>query len=65
MEVKAQFSGHLRSPDITPLDVFLWVYVKDIMYQTKTSDITDLNQKITDAIMTTDKAMLQRNRVRA
>ena len=30
-----------RSPDITPLDFFLWGYVKDIVYQTKIRKITD------------------------
>lgn len=28
-----------------PLDFFLWGYVKDIMYQAKIGDITDLKQK--------------------
>lgn len=49
-----------RSPDITPLDFFLWGYVKDIVYRTKIRDISDLKQKITDAIATIDEAMLQR-----
>ena len=51
-----------RSPDITPLHFFLWVHVKDIVYRTKIGDITDLKQRITDAIATTDEAlcMLQR-----
>ena len=49
-----------RSPDITPLDFFLWGYVKDIVYRTKIRDITDLKQKITDVIATIDEAMLQR-----
>ena len=49
-----------RSPDITPLDFFLWGYVKDIVYRTKIRDITDLKQRITDAIATIDEAMLQR-----
>ena len=31
-----------RSLDITPLDFFLWGYVKDIIYQTKVRDINDL-----------------------
>lgn len=32
--------------------------VKDIVCQTKISDITDLKQKITDAIVTIDEATL-------
>lgn len=49
-----------RSPDITPLDFFLWGYVKDIVYRTEVRDITNLKQRITDAIATIDEGMLQR-----
>ena len=49
-----------RSPDITPLDFFLWGYIKDIVYRTKVQDITDLKQRISNAIATIDEAMLQR-----
>jgi len=49
-----------RSPDITPLDFFLWGYVKDIVYQTKVRDIADLKQRIRNAIATIDGPMLQR-----
>jgi hypothetical protein len=42
------------------LDFFLWGYVKDIVYRTKVWDITNLKQRITDAIATTDEGMLQR-----
>ena len=44
------------SPDITPLDFFLWGYVKDIVCRTKVRNITDLKQ----SIATIDEAMLQR-----
>ena len=53
-------SWPLRSPDITPLDFFLWDFVKDIVYRTKVRDITDLKQRISNAIATIDEAMLQR-----
>ena len=49
-----------RSPDITPLDFFLWGYVKDIVYRTKVRDITELKQGISNAIDTIDEAMLPR-----
>ena len=49
-----------RSPDITPLDFFLWGYVKDIVYRTKVRDIDDLKQRISNAITTIDETMLQR-----
>ena len=48
-----------RSPDITPLDFFLWGYVKDIVYKTKVRDIDDLKQRIFNAMTTIDEAMLQ------
>ena len=34
-----------RSPDITPLDFFLWGYVKDIAYRTNVRDISNLKQE--------------------
>lgn len=49
-----------RSPDITPLDFFLWGYVKDIVYRSKIRNITNLIKRITDAIDTIDESMLQR-----
>jgi hypothetical protein len=42
------------------LDFFLWGYVKDIVYRTKVRDITNLKQRITDAIATIGEGMLQR-----
>jgi len=41
-----------RSPDITPLDIFLWVYVKDKVFSTPVPDITNLKARITDAFAT-------------
>ena len=40
--------------------LFLWGYVKDIVYRTKIRDINDLKQRITEAIATIDEALLQR-----
>ena len=37
-----------------------WGYVIDIVYRTKVRDITNLKQRITDAIATIDEGMLQR-----
>ena len=51
-----------RSTDITSLDFFLWGYVKDMVYRTKVRDITELKQRISNAIDTSDEAMLQRTR---
>ena len=49
-----------RSPDITPLDFFLWGYVKDVVYCTKVKDISDLKERITAAVNTIAEEMLRR-----
>jgi hypothetical protein len=49
-----------RSPDITPLDLFLWGYVKDRIYATKVRDIRDLRARIVEAVGTVTPDMLQR-----
>jgi len=36
-----------RSPDITPLDFFLWGYVNDKVFSTPVPDITNLKARIT------------------
>jgi hypothetical protein len=36
-----------RSPALTPLDFFLWGYIKDLVYQTKVQDVTELRRRIT------------------
>jgi hypothetical protein len=41
-----------RSPDITPLDFFLWGYVKDKVYVTKVTGVEDLKKRIRDVITT-------------
>ena len=41
------------------LDFFLWGYIKNIVYRTKVWDMTDLKQRISNAIATFDEAMLQ------
>ncbi|GBM70342.1 hypothetical protein AVEN_200348-1 [Araneus ventricosus] len=39
-----------RSPDITPLDFYLWGYVKQHVYGEGINDINHLKQRITDFI---------------
>ncbi|GBN01122.1 hypothetical protein AVEN_262299-1 [Araneus ventricosus] len=39
-----------RSPDITPLNIYLWVYVKQHVYSERIDDINHLKQRITDVI---------------
>jgi len=48
-----------RSPDITPLDFFLWRYVKDKVFWTPVPDIRNLKARITDGIATVTEDMLE------
>jgi hypothetical protein len=47
-----------RSPDISPLDFFLWGHVKDMVYSTPIRDVTELRRKITNIIRTITSDML-------
>ena len=47
-----------RSPDLTPLDFFLWGHVKSIVYKTKPLDLADLRRRITLAIRSVTPEML-------
>ena len=49
-----------RSPDITPLDISLWGYVKDIVNRTKVRDVSDLQQRIIETLDTVTVDMLAR-----
>ena len=48
-----------RSPDITPLDFFLWRDVKDKVFSTPVPDITNLKARITDAFDTVTEDVLE------
>jgi len=48
-----------RSPYITPLDFFLWGYVKDKVFSTAVPDITNLKARITDAFATITEDVLE------
>ena len=48
-----------RSPDITPLDFFVWGYVKDKMFSTPVPDITNVKARITDGFATITEDMLE------
>lgn len=43
-----------RSPDLTPLDFYLWGYVKSKVYATSSRDIIELQNKIFDVITNID-----------
>ena len=48
-----------RSPDITPIDFFLWGYIKTLVYETAPPDLNDLQQCIRDACGTVTPVMLR------
>jgi hypothetical protein len=48
-----------RSPHITPLDFFLWVYVKDIVYKTPMTSLEKLKLRIVAAIERITPRMLE------
>ncbi|KFM71471.1 hypothetical protein X975_17910, partial [Stegodyphus mimosarum] len=47
-----------RSPDITPLDFFLWGFVKDNVYRRRVSNMDDLKARMTTEIASVDADML-------
>jgi hypothetical protein len=51
---------HPRSPDITPLNFFLWGYVKDRIYGTEERDLGELRARTVEAVRIITPDMLQR-----
>ncbi len=47
-----------RSPDLTPLDLFLWGYVKDLVFRTQCRNVTQLKRRITTAVRIINGVML-------
>ena len=39
-----------RSPDVTPLDFFLWGYVKDQVFKTQVNELDGLKPRMRDAV---------------
>ncbi len=48
-----------RSPDLMPLDFFLWGYIKTKVYKTKVNDIADLKERIEQEIKARKKETLE------
>ncbi|GBO08300.1 hypothetical protein AVEN_171614-1 [Araneus ventricosus] len=48
------------SPDITPLDFYVWGYVKQHVYSERINDINHFKQRITDVIHTVTPDVLTR-----
>jgi len=49
-----------RSPDLTPLDFFLWGVIKDIVYRQKPTTREDMKGRICEAIRSLDPAQIRR-----
>jgi hypothetical protein len=49
-----------RSPDLNPLDFFLWGYCKELIYRKLPEDLEDLNDKLHYAIWDIDNDILQK-----
>jgi len=49
-----------RSPDLSPLDFFLWGYIKNIVYAEKIKNIQHLQERITSAIENVTRDMIQK-----
>uniref|UniRef100_A0AAF5DJG2 Transposable element Tc3 transposase n=1 Tax=Strongyloides stercoralis TaxID=6248 RepID=A0AAF5DJG2_STRER len=49
-----------RSPDLSPLDFFLWGYLKDKVYRNKPETIEDLKENIETEIADIPRSMLKR-----
>ena len=49
-----------RSPDLSPLDFFLWGYIKKIVYAAKIRNIQHLQDRIISAIETVTRDVIQK-----
>ena len=49
-----------RSPDLSPLDFFLWGYIKNIVYAEKIRNIQHLQERITSVTETVTRDMIQK-----
>ena len=49
-----------RSPDLSQLDFFLWRYIKNIVYAEKIRNIQHLQDRITSAIESLTRYMIQK-----
>ena len=49
-----------RSPDLSPLHFFLWRYIKNTVYAEKIRNIQQLQERITSAVETVTRDMIQK-----
>ena len=56
-----QYPGHLKAQiSLSPLDFFLWGYIKNIVYAEKIRNIQQLQERITSAIESVARDMIQK-----
>ncbi|KAL6419198.1 hypothetical protein ACFW04_011536 [Cataglyphis niger] len=48
-----------RSPDLNPLDFFLWGYCKEVIYKTLPEDIQELETRLRHAIWNVDEEIME------
>lgn len=51
-----------RSPDLTPLDFFLWGYLKDKVFRTDPADLQEMRDRIAENCLIPDQEMFSRVR---
>jgi hypothetical protein len=51
-----------RSPDLTPLEFYLWAHLKAMVYQVKIQNVDNLKERIRDACARTTPDVLKRVR---
>ena len=51
-----------RSPDLTPLDFFLWETIKEYVYRMPINTVQELSDRIDEALATITPEMIQRSR---
>ncbi len=49
--------SEFRGPDLSPLDFFLWTFLKNIVYKDALRNIAEIKKKIESAIRITDTIM--------
>ena len=57
---RSVFPWPARSPDLSPLDFFLWGYVKDVVFRSNPTNVAELKEKVEEAIMAVHPETLQR-----
>ena len=59
-DIQSERNYTTYNTDISPLDFFLWNYIKHVVYCTNVKDISDLKERINAAMKTIDEEMLKR-----